>query len=315
MAVRRPLHWKLGNNAPFEITAAQLTRNIELAIEAYGMDPSVTLSYTATSGNLGTIEDERKQAGAMVTHASTFQAAPDTTTVTTSHAKISQTVATLSNPAGNYSYPCYYDNGIKHMTQADFQDTFIKPAIDLLIDGSDRPGTYRITTSASATATTTAVSANPVYIDTIADVGAYTADASGLGSGSGEVQDQPTTVQNYYLHSVNWNAQGDLSWDGLLMIKDGHLHKFTNEQWEAILKFEMRYAATALTGYKIRYGYYDGSTHTSTGQNRGSGMVDKRTSSQTEGQYQAGADDYRSQDFPSGTASAINTTYLRVRKE
>ena len=68
----------------------------------------------------------------------------------------------------------------------------------------------------------------------------------------------------------------------------------------------MLYCAVSLTNYKIRY-----ITDTSATYARGTGMADTKFNSQTLGQYQAGADDYRSQYFPAGSATTISTYYLR----
>ena len=72
----------------------------------------------------------------------------------------------------------YYDGtSIKAMNLQDVKDTFLHPAIDLLTSGStgtDQAGTYHISTSSSVSGSTL-VSATPVFSDTGADTGAYTA--------------------------------------------------------------------------------------------------------------------------------------------
>ena len=80
----------------------------------------------------------------------------------------------------------------------DFKDTFIHPAIDLMISASESNqtgGTYTINTSTSVTNYTEVSGANTViYADTRADTSAYTA------AGIPETADQPTTINSYYLH-------------------------------------------------------------------------------------------------------------------
>ena len=294
------------------ITEAQRQEIVLACVYEYGGNPSVTLTNTSSGGNLGTITDTRLQAGAMVSHAEDFQAAGDTTTVTVNYSKINQATAGDSSP--NRARPMYYDSGnLKHMSQADIQDTFIKPAIDLLIDGSDRPGTYRIHTASSLSNHTNLGS---VYLDTRANDGAYTADAAGLGSGSGETQDQPITITTFYLLRTDQGIMTNPTHlYPFLAYADGNLKEFPKAHFRSLLQDEMRYAAVNLTSYKIRYGYYDGSSYTYTGQNRGSGMTDTKLNDQTEGQYKVNDDDYRSQDFPSGSPVTQKTTYLRIRKE
>ena len=58
--------------------------------------------------------------------------------------------------------------------------------------------------------------------------------------------------------------------------------------------------------FKIRY-----LTDTTATYARGSGMADTRFNSQTLAQQQINTDDYRSQFFPSGSTTTINTYYLR----
>ena len=306
MTVRFPLYWDRSNGSMKAITEAQRQEIVLACVYEYGGSTSITLTNPSSGGSLGTITDTRLQAGAMTTHASSFQAAADTTTVTVNYAKITQATASLSSP--NRARPMYYDSGnLKHMTQADIQDTFIKPAIDLLIDGTDRPGTYRIHTASSLSNHT---NIGTVYLDTRANAGAYTA------GGIPETQDQPTTITTFNLLRTDQGVMANPTHKyPFLANADGKLKEYPKAHNRSLLQDEMKYAAVNLTSYKIRYGYYDGNSHTSTGQNRGSGMTDTILNSQTTGQYQAGADDYRSQDFPSGSPVTEKTTYLRIRKE
>ena len=84
------------------------------------------------------------------------------------------------------------------MNLTDVKDTFLHPAIDLLTAGTttaQQAGTYHINTSSNVTGSTeVSASATAVYADTRADTSAYTS------GGITETQDQPTTINNYYLH-------------------------------------------------------------------------------------------------------------------
>jgi len=314
MAVRFPLYWDRTNGSMKAITEAQRQEIVLACVYEYGGNPSITLSVVSSGGSLGTINDTRLQAGAMTTHASSFQTPAGLgTNVTVNHSKVQETVASISSP--NRARPMYYDGGnLKHMTQADIQDTFIKPAIDLLIDGSDRPGTYRVYTSSSLANHTNLGS---IYTDTRADAAAYTDDAAGLGQPGGEAQDQPTTITTFYLLRTDQGIMTNP--DHLypfLAYADGNLKEFPKADFRSLLQDEMRYAAKDLTSNKIRYGYNNTlGTHTATGQNRGSGMTDTILNGSEVGEYQVGGDDYRSQTFPDGTGTAADTIYLRIRKE
>ena len=87
------------------------------------------------------------------------------------------------------------------MSLTDFKDTIIHPAINLLASGTvsaTAAGTYHISTSASVSGSTEVSGANtPVFIDTRADTSAYSAGSIP------ETQDQPTTIQNYYLQRID----------------------------------------------------------------------------------------------------------------
>ena len=77
----------------------------------------------------------------------------------------------------------------------------------------------------------------------------------------------------------------------------------------SLLQEWIRYTAVSSTdGYKIVYGY-------SSGNNRGTGMGDTRLNGS--GNYQTrfvNANDYRAQEFPNGSATTINTYYLKINK-
>ena len=207
MAIRFPLYYDRSNGSLKNITEAERALIVRAAMYEYGEDPSVTLSRVSSGGNLGTLVDNRYKASAVTnsegdqsggeenyssgSSTDDYEEPGSLANVPTNNAHISQTVASLSSPSR--ARPLYYDSGnIKHMSQADFQDTFIKPAIALLVDGNDRAGTYKIHTSSSQSGHS-AVSGSAVFADTSADISAYTND------GIDETRDQPENVQLYYL--------------------------------------------------------------------------------------------------------------------
>ena len=89
------------------------------------------------------------------------------------------------------------------MTLQDVKDTFLHPAIDLLTSGStgtQQAGTYHISTSSSVTGSTEVSGSNtPIFLDTGANVGAYSSNSIP------ETLDQPQTLTSYYLHRINGN--------------------------------------------------------------------------------------------------------------
>ncbi len=282
MALRFPLYWDRPSNTLKTMTEAQRQEIVSAAIYEYGVSvaagygsgDAVHLQVYNNSGNLGTINDTRLQAGTHSTHHQYYAAAPDTSTVTQPYAKINQNT-TYSNPS--YPYPLYYDGGnIKHMVRQDFMDTFIYPAIDLLIDGTDRPGTFRIHTASSLANHT---SLGIVYLDTRCDVSEYEL----TGSGIPEQQDQPTTITSYYLMRSNAGTDPTHKYPlwGFTTGGNPRFRELTHAKWRYQISKEIGWCSQFDTNYKINYGYYDGSSHTSAGQNKGSGMADTKLNGQT----------------------------------
>ena len=304
MAVVRPLILT-GSNDLIEMTDAQRDAVKDRCRYLYGANPSVTLSYVSSGGNLGTISDTRKQAGASTTNVSAFASAaatPDISTVTVNYARVSSTEAntTASVDTNAIAFPIYYNgSNIQTMSLQDMYDTFIFDAIDTILSAVGQPGTYRIHTSTSLSGYS-AVSSSVVFSDTRANAGAYTA------GGIGETQDQPTTITNYYLLQAN-NISAP-SMEEMLFVRnsDKNLQEYSQTAIDAILENCMRHVASEETGSKIRY-RINGS-----GVTLGSGMTDTKLDGSTYEQRQVNTDDYRTQEFPAGTPQTINTYFLKM---
>ena len=312
MAVRAPLYLD-GSNDLVEMTSAEVDAWEQSMCYLYGASPSVTLSQVGSSGTLGTINDTRMQAGAQSTSATSTPSEGTTaepSVVTVGNAKISEARASVSPTADSgTTFPVYYTGSdVQAMTLQDVKDTFLYPAIDRLVSGTesnDTAGTYTITTSSSAATGYTNVSTTPVFIDTRANTGAYTA------GGIPETLDQPTTITNYYLHRRNavdpvWaNLKTPLYING-----DNDLQQFAEGTFDTLFQNWMREIASEDTSgtYRISYSF-------SSGTNRGTGMADTRLNGS--GNYQTrfvGLDDYRAQEFPNGSAATIATHYLKITK-
>ena len=307
MAVRTPLYNNSGNLQ--QMTTAMVTEIVQQTVYQYSTDPSVALSVVSSGGSLTGLSDTRLQAGAQSTSVSSAPGEGTTaepSTVTVSYDKITSTSTGGSDTTDSgKTFPVYLDglNNIQAMSKQDMLDTFIHPAIDLLTNastGTDQGGTYQISTSASLSGNT-AVSGTAVFVDTRANTGAYT-------SGSiPETLDQPTTINSYYLQRINGV---DNSYTLPIIIdSSNHLQVSPEVTFETILKNMVKYSAVNDTGFTISYSI-NGS-----GNNRGSGMVDTRLDGS--GNYQTryvNTDDYRTQEFPDGTATIINTYYLKINK-
>jgi len=307
MAVRAPLYNDNGNLK--EMSTALVDQIVQQTVYQYSLSPSVSLSVVSSGGSLGTITDTRLQAGSSSSSATSYPSEATTaepSVVSVNYSKIDSSNASVT-PTGDSgkTWPVYYDGtSIKAMNLQDVKDTFLHPAIDLLASGStgtDQAGTYHISTSSSVSGSTL-VSATPVFSDTGANTGAYTAGSIP------ETQDQPTTLTNYYLQRINGT---DTSFTSPVFIRsDDQIQIYPTATFQSLLQEWIRYtAASSSDGYSISYNI-NGS-----GNNRGSGMVDQRLNGS--GNYQTrfvNANDYRAQEFPNGTLTTINTYFLKINK-
>ena len=273
-------------------------------VNLYGANPSVDITVPSSGGDLGTINDTRKTAGASITRVDRFATEGETNepgTVTVGYSRLDENVESITQPAdtNNRKNFLYQSGGnIYAMTNNDMYDTFYDSAINTLVDGNDRDGTYRIHTGTSLSGHTL-ISNTAVFSDTRANTGAYTA------GGIGETLDQPFTVTNYYLFVTNQNTLTAQSQLAMVLRSDNDIQTLSQANSDALLAADMRYWGTQ----KIRYSV-NGS-----GNNRGSGMAN--TILNGSGNYQTrfvNTNDYRAQEFPNGTAITANTYFLRIRK-
>ena len=188
MAVRSPLKNDSGNLK--EMSSSEVNQIVDQIIYQYSLNPSVALSVVSSGGSFS-ISDTRLQAGAMSTHDSAFPNEATTeepSVVTVTYDKIQQTLSGGSPTSDTgKTWPVYYNSSgnIQAMNIQDVKDTFLHPAIDLLVAGStgtQQAGTYHITSTTSSSGSTEVSGSNtPIYQDSRADTSAYTGDASGIG--------------------------------------------------------------------------------------------------------------------------------------
>ena len=309
MTARAPLYWN-GSQLQ-EMSSTIIDSFVDLAVYYYSLNPSRTLTVSGSGGNLTAIDDTRLQAGAYSTSVSSYPSEATTvepSEVTVSYQRITQSAASVTTTADTgKTFPIYWDgSAIKHMTEADFLDTFIYPAIDLLASGSttsSQAGTYFIATSTSV-AGATLVSSTPIFTDTIADTSAYSAATIG-----DHALDNPTTVTNYYLYRID----GALTAPTVLpLYADGsnNLKSYSIAEIGALLQEFVRYhVVSSSTGYTLTYNI-DGS-----GTARGSSIVN--TILTGSGNYQTrfvSGDDYRAQEFPDGSPATADTYTFKILK-
>ena len=309
MAVRKPLYY-VSNNLR-EMSTSMVTEIVKQSVYQYSLNPGVTLSVVGSSGTLAGMSDTRLQAGASTTDATNFDTAgetPDVSTVTVTYDKVSHSNASVSPTSDTgKTWPVYYNSSgqIQAMNLTDVKDTFLHPAIDLLASGStgtDQGGTYHVNASTSVSGSTL-VSSTAIFTDTRANAAAYTA------GGIGETRDQPTTINNYYLHKItgtNTSFTAPYSIDS-----NNNIREYTDAAFQTLLQEWMRYtAASSSDGYALSYNIGTSGS----GNTRGTGMVDTKLNGSTYATRQVNTDDYRTQEFPSGSAVAQNTYFLRINK-
>ena len=153
---------------------------------------------------------------------------------------------------------------------------------------------------------------NPTYITDITGTTLtlsqnFTGNASGTYTIGGEAVDQPTTIQNYYLHQLN--GANNTPKTPLYVTAGNDLREYVTADFATLLGNALKYTAGSSTdGYKINYSY-------TSGTNRGSGMADTiLTGTGDYKTYQVDGDDYRAQEFPTGTPTTSNTWYLKIYK-
>ena len=312
MAVRRPVYLNNGNIQQMDDTMFGLLKD-RFRYEFQQAVP-IGLSVVGSGGNLGTITDTRMQAGASTTRVDSFSTEAETnepSQVSISYSKMNMNVSTAPSITSDDGkrYFCYIDDdaNVQAMTYQDVLDSIVRPVIDELTNGSNtnqQAGTYFIDTNATASGDETLVSGTPVFIDTRANVSAYTS------SGIGETQDQPTTINSYYLKK-NTISSPSLSVLPLKIRGDNDIQEFTLAEVNTIANELMRNETIdSAGGYKIRYNI------NGTGTNVGSGMIDTRLTGGS-GNYQTryvNTNDYRAQEFPDGTATTISTYFLKIQK-
>ena len=154
-----------------------------------------------------------------------------------------------------------------------------------------------------------AVDTNPVYTNTIADTASFL--AANIGT-AGTTQDFPTTVQNYYLKKYKRDHAAGSTYIGPttpMQIVGSDLQAYTQANFSSILQDAIRHATVNVAGKTLQYTVVSSLTGTA----MGTGMADTKLDGS--GNYQTlfvGANDYRAQEFPDGTATTQTTYYLQA---
>lgn len=352
MAVRTPLYVNSDGDLQ-EMSSSMMTEIKQRAAYLWGGNPSVTLAYVASGGNLRRMIDRtdvpgsaRRSAGHNPVYNNPnevgVQGPPggdwltptdgaddndiDSVTANTTYDRINRVAATVSSPS--QTYPLYVDGtDIQEMTQQDMIDTFMKDAVDLIIDGNDRGGTFTIYTGTSLS-NHTAVSSTEIFRDT-----KYSKPSDLINSSGNTIYSTShrTTVQNYYLLKQNQGIEaGGVPTISQLpfFISGTSLQDYTSAAFDTVLVDLLRYVTVNTTDYRVFYeveAFNDGSSvdvfsisdkaSGVTPQLKGELMYNKTRTGQSIAYEQHGADAYDAAYYPSGGLQKETRYELKIYRK
>ena len=137
----------------------------------------------------------------------------------------------------------------------------------------------------------------------------FTSNANGTYTIGGEAVDQPTTIQNYYLHKIDGTNSSYIS--PMFINAQNNIQEYNTTAWETLLQEWIRHTAASSTdGYKITYSL----GNSGSGNTRGTAIVNTILNGTGNYQTRQVGDDYRAQEFPNGTPTTANTYNLRIIK-
>ena len=321
MAVVKPLFINSDNNLQ-EMTDAQVLLHRQKAIYQYSLDPSALLTVVSNSGaNMAAITDTRLKSGVSVVSVSAdpsaSTSAPSATT-DVSFDKINFAYDTSSGQTednDNRAFPIYRnsDGDIRAMSLSDMKDTFLHPAIDLMVvadasaDDSNVAGTYRIHTASSLTDFTEVSGAGTaIFTDTTSTGFA----AGSIGTAGTTQTGSSSTVQNFFLMRRNGTDVDTNSIKLAQINSDGNIQEYSDGGSTLLGNWLKFTAGQSGDGYKITYAI----GASVSGTQRGSSILNKQLGSTVTSTTLVDANDYRAQQFPSGSATTTNTYLFKINK-
>ena len=320
MAIRYPLYIDNGNLRA--MTDANLVQWRKKAIYQYSLDPSALLTVVTNSGaNMATITDTRLRSGASVVSVSADPSASTSAPSATedvSFDKINFAYDTSSGQtedSDNRAFPIYRnsDGDIRAMSLSDMKDTFLHPAIDLMVvadtdnDDPNVAGTYRIHTASSLTDFTEVSGANTaIFTDTTSTGFA----AGSIGTAGTTQTGSSSTVQNFFLMRRNGTDVDTNSIKLAQINSDGNIQEYSDGGSTLLGNWLKFTAGQSGDGYKITYAI----GASVSGTQRGSSILNKQLGSTVTSTTLVNADDYRAQQFPSGSATTTNTYLFKINK-
>ena len=307
-------------NPAFDPYEGQVLQRIAYLL---GQSNVINLTVVNSGGNLGSITDTRMQAGASTSTTAaqggfaTSGNTPDISSITGgTYARINQTYSTpppIPTDTDLHRYPIMMNPTAGDLQSMDINDCvefFIQPAVALITSGTVSAaagGAYHISSSSSVSGSTL-ISSTPVFIDTRANAAAYTA------GGIGETQDQPTTINNYYLHKITPAANTPSFMPVYWSYANSDIREMSLSMFDDIfgpMIENMVVNGSGISGFNTKITYnINGS-----GNTMGTVMADTRLSGSSASGYNQrfiSTSDYRTQEFPNGTPTTVASHTLKT---
>ena len=339
MTVRSALFMGAPVGDPFsqinEMPTAGMNSVHDFAGYALSVNPAVRLEVNTANGTaMGgqPFVDTYYIAGASTTRVDRYATEAETPNISMSTDNYNRLRIIRDQPSlptgdtNNLQYPLYlYDDSgtiqLKAMSRQDFIDSFVTPALTRVLTtdyydgtiGNGNGGIYFMTTSTSPT-NGTLVSATPVAVNSVANLSAYTA------AGIPETLKQTTDV-NYYIAKCTPDPttydlyDPDLEFYDLPVyfnVGDETIRVHTPTTWANLINPFLRYYTGNFgTGYTVDYNM------SGSGAQVGTTYVDTRRTPSGTGYNTrfVNADDYRTQEFPTGTEGTISANTKRLYVE
>jgi hypothetical protein len=318
MAVRRPIYLTdpFGGTGIYEIyefTDPYMTDIVEFAGYAHAQNPGVQMEVGGTNGTQlanQNFTDTYYVAGSYTTRVdrySTEAETPNISMVTDTYSLLREVRYSGSldmSDTNNLKFPLYItdDGNLRAMTAEDFIDTFVLPALPSFGGGGvslAKGGTYFLTTSTSP-ANATLVSATPAAVNSVANVAAYS-------SGGIPETSKQTIDTNYYLAKVDYDITLYDPMEAVLPVYfdagTETIRQHTLTSWVNLISPFLQYYTANDPTYKLSYNV-DGPD----GAAAGTQFVDERVVPTGTGYTTrfVNANDYRTQEFPTGTATTVS---------
>ena len=309
-----------GDNAPLP----ELSRFEQAAKRIDSRQVGVNAKFSPLSpdcANMAAITDTRLKSGVSVVSVSAdpsaSTSAPSATT-DVSFDKINFAYDTSSGQtedSDNRAFPIYRnsDGDIRAMSLSDMKDTFLHPAIDLMVvadtnnDDPNVAGTYRIHTVSSLTGFTEVSGAGTaIFTDTTSTGFA----AGSIGTAGTTQTGSSSSVQSFFLLRRNGTDVDTNSIKLAQINSDGDIQEYSDGGTELLGNWLKFTAGQSGDGYKITYAI----GASVSGTQRGSAITNKQLGSTVTSTTLVNTNDYRAQQFPSGSATTTNTYLFKINK-